>query len=844
MNIPLADGEPLAHRVIRIVRGRGSHREPATAQSQPQPQPRSLSSHHPKDTAEAVNGGDECKQSSQEKDRYGHDGAATAGQRELPLAQGTSPGAGAPRTNAWGVTDHGEKGTAAAALAPAPVSSADSLAAKHVKLAGTRDRTHEPYMTAMAAATTTTATTAGTADAQESISAAEPTGHTAPILLRFCHDVKLVCCSSIINVLLVFVPVGIAFGAMTKALGDDSPVSPIVTFSINAIAIIPLAYLLSFATESVASKLGDTVGALLNVTFGNAVELIILPAGPDFYSSRLREQLLNQIGIVQASLLGSILANLLLILGMCFTFGGLRFQEQDAIDTEPLVPPPRPQILLVIYIIYLLFQLKSHRYIYQSTPQERIDEESQPGVLADILDSSSTSSSSRSSLGGSSDSDDDASFLRRKKLKRALRRHQHHHHFRNRKCSVTSHDTELSRLSQCTHGNSVSSRATKPRSADRFGRKSAHDQDGTASGDEADGEGERTSAAGRIDLRIPETAHKHDAGLQPSTTSTWSGRRRGHRRWKKRRILSKQDAEAEGSSARLRAQRQRYSPAMTTADGSSATRFDAGSEQRLLPYPLPFTATLTPGPAPAPAPPSNASEPQAAVPPPGVVRRAHSLPTITSAAQLRTPSPRQTLRVLLPNDRTRATVQLEKQGGEPAADDVHDVRQRLSRTSAVITLLVSTGLVAACAEFLVDTIDYMVEHTTVSQAFIGLIILPIVGNAAEHVTAVTVACKNKMDLAIAVSLGSSIQIALFVTPVVVLLGWCLDTDMSLYFTLFETVSLFVSTFIVNYLVMDGRTNYLEGALLISTYVIIAVAAFFYPECRDQSPASGPNFSYC
>lgn len=97
-----------------------------------------------------------------------------------------------------------------------------------------------------------------------------------PLLSRFWRDVKVALCSSLVNVLLVFVPIGIAFGAMMKSMGDDSPISPIVTFSINAIAIIPLAYLLSFATECVASKLGDTVGALMNVTFGNAVELIIL----------------------------------------------------------------------------------------------------------------------------------------------------------------------------------------------------------------------------------------------------------------------------------------------------------------------------------------------------------------------------------------------------------------------------------------------------------------------------------------------------------------------------------------------------------------------------------------
>lgn len=131
-----------------------------------------------------------------------------------------------------------------------------------------------------------------------------------------------------------------------------------------------------------------------------------------------------------------------------------------------------------------------------------------------------------------------------------------------------------------------------------------------------------------------------------------------------------------------------------------------------------------------------------------------------------------------------------------AKDNAHP-KKHLSRTSAVLLLLASTGLVAVCAEFLVASIDYLVENTSVSEAFIGLIVLPIVGNAAEHVTAVTVASKNKMDLAIGVAVGSSIQIALFVTPVVVLLGWALQKDMSLYFSLFETISLFVSAFIVS-----------------------------------------------
>lgn len=176
--------------------------------------------------------------------------------------------------------------------------------------------------------------------------------------------------------------------------------------------------------------------------------------------------------------------------------------------------------------------------------------------------------------------------------------------------------------------------------------------------------------------------------------------------------------------------------------------------------------------------------------------------------------------------------------GGPDADE-NNVEEEghvhLSRTAAIVLLLVSTGLVAVCAEFLISSIEDVTKSSAVGEIFIGLIVLPIVGNAAEHITAITVAMKNKMDLAIGVAIGSSIQVALLITPLVVILGWALDKHMSLYFTLFETVCLFVSTFIVNFLVLDGRSNYMEGALLCAVYLIIAVVAFFYPNMEDVSP---------
>ena len=138
----------------------------------------------------------------------------------------------------------------------------------------------------------------------------------------------------------------------------------------------------------------------------------------------------------------------------------------------------------------------------------------------------------------------------------------------------------------------------------------------------------------------------------------------------------------------------------------------------------------------------------------------------------------------------------------------------LTPWSAAVVLVVITLGVAVCAEYLVDSIDSLVETAHISKTFIGLILIPIVGNAAEHVTAVVVAWKNKMDLAIGVAIGSSLQIALFVTPFLVILGWIMDINMTLHFETFETVAFFLSALVVTLLIQDGKSNYLEGVLCI------------------------------
>jgi len=158
--------------------------------------------------------------------------------------------------------------------------------------------------------------------------------------------------------------------------------------------------------------------------------------------------------------------------------------------------------------------------------------------------------------------------------------------------------------------------------------------------------------------------------------------------------------------------------------------------------------------------------------------------------------------------------------------------------AAAGVLIVVTVAVAVCAEYLVDSIDALVERVPISKTFVGLILLPIVGNAAEHVTAIVVAVKNKMDLAMGVAIGSSMQIALLVTPFLVILGWIIDEPMTLHFEIFETVVFFLSVLVVTYVIADGRSNYLEGAMLLGLYFIIALAFAVYP---DDATSKVPDF---
>lgn len=407
--------------------------------------------------------------------------------------------------------------------------------------------------------------------------------------------------NSWINVLLIFSPVGIAV--------HYAGVNKVAVFVINFIAIIPLAAMLSYATEEIALRTGEVIGGLLNASFGNAVELIV----------SIIALTKDQVLIVQTSLIGSMLSNLLLVLGMCFFFGGVNRVEQafnmtvaqtassllfvavgslliptvfeewarteDEVDGQAPTPEKPGEkvkavsrgtaiLLLVVYGCYLFFQLKSHSAMYNA-PSEK-----------------------------------------------------------NAKRAVSS---------------------------------------------------------------------KFKAAVIPD---------------------------------KFRSQ--------TVADRTAAE-----------------------------------AEPEI----------------------------------------------IEEEAEEP----------QLSVWVAVLTLALSTVLVALNAEYLVDSINAITCGGGISKNFVGLILLPIVGNAAEHATAVTVAIKDKMDLAIGVAVGSSMQIALLVLPFIVVLGWIIGKDdMTLFFDGFQIAVLFVAVLLVNYLIQDGKSHWLEGVLLVILYVIIAVAAWFYPTARGLS----------
>ncbi|OBT91229.1 hypothetical protein VE02_00290 [Pseudogymnoascus sp. 03VT05] len=162
------------------------------------------------------------------------------------------------------------------------------------------------------------------------------------------------------------------------------------------------------------------------------------------------------------------------------------------------------------------------------------------------------------------------------------------------------------------------------------------------------------------------------------------------------------------------------------------------------------------------------------------------------------------------------------------ADREHDIiKPKLTLTESVFALAIS----------LVMEIPHIVENNGISDLFMGLILVPLVEKAAEHITAIDEAWDNSMNLALAHVLGATIQTALFNAPLAVVVSWGLHRELDLNFDLFTVVVVILSIIVVGNFLKDCKSNYLEGALLVIVYIIIAVAAFYYPNPAHHGEAA-------
>jgi Ca2+:H+ antiporter len=164
-----------------------------------------------------------------------------------------------------------------------------------------------------------------------------------------------------------------------------------------------------------------------------------------------------------------------------------------------------------------------------------------------------------------------------------------------------------------------------------------------------------------------------------------------------------------------------------------------------------------------------------------------------------------------------------------AEEDVEERGRLWSRGKAIIILLIATAFVALLSEFLVGTIENVRDSVGLTEVFVGVIVVAIVGNAAEHSTAIVMAMKNKMDLTVGIAIGSSLQIALFVAPVLIFLSYLFGRPMDLEFTMPEVVAVVASVYILFQISEDGETNWIEGIQLLSVYVILGILFFYLPE---------------
>ncbi|KAJ7775255.1 calcium/proton exchanger [Mycena olivaceomarginata] len=434
----------------------------------------------------------------------------------------------------------------------------------------------------------------------------------------FKESVRAIVFNSWLNLLLFFIPV-------CWVLHWVTPQQYAAIFSTGFLAIIPLAKLLSFATDELSLRMAGTLAGLVNATLGNVVELIVAVIA-------LKK---CELGIVQSSLIGFMLSNLLLVLGMCFFFGGLKFSEQAF---EGFVTQVNSSLLMFALAAVLLPAV-----FHWQTTQNLANEAARNATQA------ATTNATQVALD----------------------------HIEATQAQIIQFSRGIAIILLVVYIGYMG--------LSLFTHASIYSQE----------TGDSTPYAPKAQgVTIPRVAEPESIALE--------------------------DANADGS----------------TVEGQA--------------------------------------------------------PTLV----------------------------------EEVEEDDPETPQLNGRTCFGLMILV-TVLVAITAEFLVGSIDGLTESGKISKEFVGMVLLPIVGNAAEHVSAVTVAVKDKMNLSIGVAVGSSIQIGLFVIPFSVLVAWGMDKPMTLLFDPFEAACLALAVVTVNYCVADGKSNWLEGMILMSLYAMLGTLFFCY-----------------
>jgi Ca2+:H+ antiporter len=178
--------------------------------------------------------------------------------------------------------------------------------------------------------------------------------------------------------------------------------------------------------------------------------------------------------------------------------------------------------------------------------------------------------------------------------------------------------------------------------------------------------------------------------------------------------------------------------------------------------------------------------------------------------------------------------------GDPGEDDTHTPEKPWNLRNALLVLAGVTALIAWMSEILIGSVEEAAKSFGMTNVFVGVIVVAIVGNAAEHSTAVLMAMKNRMEIAMQIAIGSSLQIALLVAPLLIILSRFIGPEpMDLVFTPAEVLAVFVSVMIAGQVTSDGDSNWLEGTLLLALYVILAIVFYLLPDAPIETPLAAP-----